>query len=78
MTPGYPSGAPALKEIAASRMVTHMSRATAKTLANTVIESLRGQKFECADTVFFTDAKGFIKLNALRLRLRLARKRVGK
>jgi hypothetical protein len=57
-------------------MVTHMSRATAKTLANTVVESLRGQKFECADTVFLTDAKGFIKLNALRLRL--ARKRVGK
>lgn len=76
MTPGYPSGATALKEIAASRMVTHMPRATAKTLANTVIESLRGQKFECADTVFVTDAEGFIKLNAVRLRL--ARKRGGK
>jgi hypothetical protein len=76
MTPGYPSGAPALKEIAASRMVTHMPRATAKPLANTVIESLCGQKFECADTVFVTDAEGYIKLNALRL-LR-ARKRGGK
>ena len=56
-------------------MVTHMLRATAKTLANTVIESLRGQKFELADTVFVTDTEGFIKLNALRLRL--ARKRGG-
>lgn len=53
-----------------------MPRATAKTLANTVIESLRGQKFECADTVFVTDAEGFIKLNALRLRL--GKKRDGK
>jgi hypothetical protein len=52
-----------------------MPRATAKTLANTVIESLRGQKFELADTVFVTDTEGFIKLNALRLRL--ARKRGG-
>jgi magnesium transporter len=28
------------------------------TLVNTVIQSLRGQKFECADTVFVTDAEG--------------------
>lgn len=69
MTPGYSSGAPALKEIAASHMVTHIPRATGKTPANTVIESLRGQKFELADTVFVTDAEGFIKLNPLRLRL---------
>jgi magnesium transporter len=39
-------------------MVTHIPQATADTPVSTVIQSLRGQKFECADTVFVTDAEG--------------------
>lgn len=58
MIPEPSSDAPALKETAASHMVTHIPRATAETPADRVIESLRGQKFECADTVFVTDAAG--------------------
>jgi len=58
MMPENSPGAAASKETAASHMVTHIPRATADTLVNTVIQSLRGQKFECADTVFVTDAEG--------------------
>ncbi len=58
MTPENSPGAAAPRETAASHMVTHIPRATADTLVNTVIQSLRGQKFECADTVFVTDAEG--------------------
>ena len=39
-------------------MVTHIPRASVNTPVNTVIESLRGQNFECADTVFVIDAEG--------------------
>lgn len=39
-------------------MVKNIPRITADTLVNTVIRSLQGQKFDCADTVFVTDAKG--------------------
>jgi magnesium transporter len=39
-------------------MVTHIPRATADMLVSNVIQSLQGQKFECADTVFVTDAEG--------------------
>ena len=39
-------------------MVTHIPRATANTPISEVIQSLLGQKFECADTVFVTDAQG--------------------
>jgi magnesium transporter len=39
-------------------MVTHIPRATAETPVTAVIQSLRGQKFDCADTVFVTDAEG--------------------
>ena len=39
-------------------MVRHIPRTTADALVNTVIRSLQGQKFECADTVFVTDAEG--------------------
>jgi magnesium transporter len=39
-------------------MVKHIPRTTADTLVNTVIRSFQGQKFECADTVFVTDAEG--------------------
>jgi len=50
--------ATALRETAGSHMVRHIPRATADTLADNVIESFRGQEFECADTVFVTDAEG--------------------
>jgi magnesium transporter len=50
-------------------MVTHIPQATADTPVNTVIQSLRGQKFECADTVFVTDAdgrlEGIVRINDL-------------
>jgi hypothetical protein len=44
--------------MAGSHMVTFIPRATADTLGNTVIPSLRGKKFECADTVSVTDVNG--------------------
>lgn len=58
MTPENPLSATAPRETAASHMVTLIPRATADTPVNIVIQSLRGQTFECADTVFVTDAKG--------------------
>jgi magnesium transporter len=39
-------------------MVKHIPRATAYTPVSEVIQSLQGQRFECADTVFVTDAEG--------------------
>ena len=48
----------ALRETAGSHMVKNIPRTTADTPVNTVIGSLQGQQFECADTVFVTDAKG--------------------
>lgn len=58
MTPEKLQSATALRETAGSHMVKHIPRAAADTLVDTVIRSLRGQKFECADTVFVTDAEG--------------------
>lgn len=62
-------GATAQRETAASHMVTHIPRASAETLVNTVVQSLQGQKFECADTVFVTDAEdrlvGIVRINDL-------------
>jgi magnesium transporter len=58
MTPEKLPGATAPRETAGSHMVTQIPRADVDTLVNTVIQSLRGQKFECADTVFVTDAEG--------------------
>lgn len=58
MTSARSSGATSLRETAASHMVTHIPRASVNTPVNTVIQSLRGQKFECADTVFVTDSTG--------------------
>ncbi|MGP1394256.1 MAG: magnesium transporter [Inquilinaceae bacterium] len=43
---------------ALSHMVTRIPRATADTAVETVIQSLRGHAFDCADTVFVTDAEG--------------------
>lgn len=69
MTPAHLSGTTALKETAGSHMVTHIPRAFVDTSVNAVIESLRGQKFECADTVFVTDStgrlEGIVRINDL-------------
>ena len=48
----------ARRETAGSHMVKHIPRTTADTLVNTVIQSLKGRKFDCAETVFVTDAEG--------------------
>jgi magnesium transporter len=57
------------RETAASHMVAHIPRATADTPVGTVIQSLRGKKFECADTVFVTDdegrLEGIVRINDL-------------
>jgi magnesium transporter len=58
MTRENSRSATALRETAGSHMVKNIPRTTADTPVNTVIGSLQGQKFECADTVFVTDAKG--------------------
>ena len=58
MTPEHLSGEASPREIAASHMITQIPRASADTPVNTVIQSLCGQKFECADTVFVTDSEG--------------------
>lgn len=58
MTQEHSSAAAAPRETAASHMVTLIPRASIDTPVNSVIESLRGQKFECADTVFITDPEG--------------------
>jgi magnesium transporter len=61
MTIKNSQGLPAERETAGSHMVTRIPRATVDTPVNTVIQSLRGRKFECADTVFVTDVEGRLK-----------------
>jgi magnesium transporter len=46
------------RETAGTYMVTHIPRAFTGTSIKTVIESLHGNRFECADTVFVTDDDG--------------------
>ncbi|MFT5182884.1 MAG: magnesium transporter [Alphaproteobacteria bacterium] len=69
MTQEPSSAATALRETAASHMVTQIPRASMDTPVNIVIEALRGQKFECADTVFITDSEdrleGIVRINDL-------------
>jgi magnesium transporter len=69
MTSEISPNATAPRETAASHMVTHIPRTTADTPVNIVIQSLRGEKFECADTVFVTDAtgrlEGIVRINDL-------------
>jgi len=69
MTSAPSSGTTSLRETAVSHMVTHIPRAFADTPVDTVIQSLRGQKFECADTVFVTDSmgrlEGIVRINDL-------------
>lgn len=48
----------ALRETAGSHMVVKIPRAMENTPCDEVIASLRGQKFETADTIFVTDADG--------------------
>ena len=50
--------ATAQRETAGSHMVKHIPRTTADTPVSTVIRFLQGQQFECADTIFVTDAEG--------------------
>lgn len=45
-------------EVAGSHMVSHIPRATADMSVDSVIRSIQGQKFDCADTVFVTDSDG--------------------
>lgn len=69
MKPENSPGATVMRETAGSHMVTQIPRATAETPVNSVIQSLRGQKFDCADTVFVTDdegrLKGIVRINDL-------------
>lgn len=58
MTPERLSTIASVRETAASYMVTQIPRALPDTPVNTIIESLRGQKFDCADTVFVTSSEG--------------------
>lgn len=46
------------RETAGTYMVTHVPRAFTGTSIKAVIESLHGNRFECADTVFVTDDDG--------------------
>ena len=55
MTSDHPT---AEGQTAALHMVRHIPRAFADTPVETVVDSLRGAKFECADTVLVTDHQG--------------------
>jgi magnesium transporter len=65
----HPQGASMQPETAASHMVTRIPRTTADTPVDTAILSLRGQAFDCADTVFVTDddgrLQGIVRINDL-------------
>jgi len=69
MTLENSSSATAHRETAGFYMVSNIPRATADTPVNTVIKSLQGQQFECADTVFVIDAagrlEGIVRINDL-------------
>lgn len=58
MPPGHSSDDASPREVAASHMVTQIPKASVNTPVNTVIQSLRGKQFECADTIFVTDTEG--------------------
>lgn len=49
---------PSARETAAAHMITDIPRATSDTPVAAVIESLRGRRYECADTIFVTDGEG--------------------
>jgi magnesium transporter len=56
-------------QTAASHMVRNIPRAFADTPVGSVVDSLRGARFECADTVFVTDhegrLEGIVRINDL-------------
>ena len=66
---GENSSSAAVRETAGSHMVCKIPRATAETTVKTVIKSLQGEHFECADTVFVIDAagrlEGIVRINDL-------------
>lgn len=59
----------AQRETAASHMVTRIPRATADMPVSEVVQTLQRQKFDCADTIFITDAvghlEGIVRINKL-------------
>jgi magnesium transporter len=63
------ASAPAMRETAASHMVTRIPRAGPDMRADDVIRSLRGERLDCGDTVFVTDAggrlEGIVRINDL-------------
>jgi len=69
MTAEFPPTGAAALESAASHLVIHIPRATTDMPVAAVIESLRGQKYDCADTVFVTDhdgrLEGIVRINDL-------------
>jgi len=70
MTPSRPEPAPrAHHDTAAAHMVTRFPTAFIDTPVEDVIEKLRGQKFDCADTVFITGRdkrlEGIVRINDL-------------
>jgi magnesium transporter len=69
MTAALSSNETVQRETAASHMVSRIPIATADTPVHQVIEALRGRKYECADTVFVTDAdgrlEGIVRINDL-------------
>ena len=66
---GENSSSAADPETAGSYMVSRIPRATADTTVSSVIKSLQGEQFECADTVFVIDAagrlEGIVRINDL-------------
>ena len=64
-----PARADAPRETAGSHMVSHIPRATPMMPIGKVIDSLQGERFECADTVFVTNdlghLEGIVRINDL-------------
>jgi magnesium transporter len=69
MTLAYPTDLTAPPEMAASHMVKRIPRATPDMSVGAVIQSLRGEQFDCADTIFVTDEddrlEGIVRINDL-------------
>nr|TFG52876.1 MAG: magnesium transporter [Hyphomicrobiales bacterium] len=69
MTSTHSQSAVTRRETAGAHMVRRIPRAVINTPVDHVMESLRGQKFECADTLFVTDSsgrlEGIVRINDL-------------
>jgi len=69
MTQDYAANEPIPGEFAAAHMVTRIPIASVETPVDDVIQSLSGQEFECADTVFVTNREGrlegIVRINTL-------------